>query len=268
MPYNAAGGNIKIGNTDMDYASFGKGSRNLVIIPGLGDGLKTVKGLARALSVTYKCFANSFKVYVISRKNHIEEGYSIRDMAADYATVIKELGITRTDLIGVSQGGMIAQYVAIDYPELINKLVLVVTIARQNESVQKAVRNWLAMAKVDGYADIYIDTAEMMYTEKRLKRLRPLYPLLSRIGKPKDLSRFIIQANACLAFDSYDELFKIKCPVFIIGADGDKIVGPDAPFEIAANIENSKLLIYNGYGHGVYEEAKDFNDRLLEFLGE
>ena len=44
MFYNAANGNIKIGNTDMDYISFGKGEKNLIMIPGLGDGLKTVKG--------------------------------------------------------------------------------------------------------------------------------------------------------------------------------------------------------------------------------
>ena len=37
-------GTVKIGNTDMYYVSFGKGERKLVVLPGLSDGLATVKG--------------------------------------------------------------------------------------------------------------------------------------------------------------------------------------------------------------------------------
>ena len=46
MFYNAKNNNIKIEQSDMDYISFGKGNKNLIIIPGLGDGLRTVKGMA------------------------------------------------------------------------------------------------------------------------------------------------------------------------------------------------------------------------------
>lgn len=67
MFYNAKNGNINIGNTDMDYISFGKGDKVLVMIPGLGDGLKTVKSTAIAIAMKYKCFAHEYKVYVFSR---------------------------------------------------------------------------------------------------------------------------------------------------------------------------------------------------------
>ena len=39
-------GTVKIGNISLNYISFGKGKKNLIMIPGLGDGLKTVKGTA------------------------------------------------------------------------------------------------------------------------------------------------------------------------------------------------------------------------------
>ncbi|MCL2020267.1 MAG: alpha/beta hydrolase [Oscillospiraceae bacterium] len=266
MFYNAKNTNIKIGNTDIDYISFGKGNRNLIMIPGLGDGLKTVKGAALPIALMYKCFASKYKVYVFSRKNHLEKGYSTRDMAADYKTVMEKLGIVKADIMGISQGGMIAQYIAIDEPELVEKLVLTVTLSRQNETVQKVIGSWLKMAESNDYKSIFIDTTEKSYTEKRLKKYRPLYPLLSKIGKPKDFSRFIIQANACITHDTYDELEKIKCPTLVIGVDNDKIVGVNSSEEIAAKIENSELIIYEGFGHGVYEEAKDFNRRVLDFL--
>lgn len=83
MFYNAANGNIKIGNSDMDYISFGKGDICLVMIPGLGDGLKTVKGAAAAIAIMYRLFASKYKVYVFSRRTHLGENFSTKEMAAD-----------------------------------------------------------------------------------------------------------------------------------------------------------------------------------------
>jgi pimeloyl-ACP methyl ester carboxylesterase len=266
MFYNASNGNIRIGDMDMDYIFFGKGNKNLVFIPGLGDGLKTVKGAAVTIAMKYKCFAKSYKVYVISRKNNLKKGYSTRDMAADLKLAMDSLGIKKADFVGISQGGMIAQYIAIDYPELVNKLILAVTISRQNETVQKAVGGWIKMAKSGDYRNIIIDTTEKSYTEKHLKKYRPFYPLLSRVGKPKDFSRFLIQANACTNHDAFSELSKIKCSTLVIGVDNDKVVGVNSSEEIAEQIENSKLIVYKGFGHGVYDEAKDFNNQVLKFL--
>ena len=263
---SAANGSIKIGSTDMDYISFGKGNKSLIILPGLGDGLKTVKGTATSISIMYKCFASSYKVYVLSRKNRIETGYSTRDMAQDYKAAMEELGISRADVIGISQGGMIAQYLAIDYPNLVNKLVLAVTLSKQNETVQNVIRSWIKMAEANDYSSLFIDAAEKLYTERRLKKYRLLFPLLSNVGKPKDFSRFVIQAGACISHDAYSELVKINCPTLVIGVGNDKVVGIDSSEEIAGKIENSKLIVYEGFEHGVYEEAKDFNHQVLEFL--
>ena len=250
----------------MDFVSFGNGDKRLLMIPGLSDGLKTVKGMAAVMATMYKSFAKSHRVYIMSRKNYLEKGYSTRDMAADYKTALEKLGISQADVFGVSQGGMIAQYIAIDYPVLVEKLVLAVTLSKQNETVQNVVGNWIKMAEANDYKSIFIDTAEKSFTEKRLKKYRPLYPLLSKTGKPKSFDRFIIQANACITHNAYNELDKIKCPTLVIGGDSDKVTGPGTSEEIAGKITNSKLKIFEGYGHGVYDEAKEFNRLVLEFL--
>ena len=52
----------------------------------------------------------------------------------------------------------------------------------------------------------------------------------------------------------------------MIGGDCDKIVGTTAASAIAEKISHSELFIYNGLGHAAYEEAKDFNERILNFL--
>ena len=175
MFYNARNCNIKIGDTDMDYISFGNGNKSLVIIPGLGDALKTVKGSAVTFALMYKLFAKDYKVYVFSRKNKLKQDCSTRDMATDLADVMNQLNITKAFVLGVSQGGMIAQYLAIDYPELVEKLVLAVTLCQPNETSKSVISNWLLLAKEKDFKQIFIDTAEKTYTERKLKTYRPFY---------------------------------------------------------------------------------------------
>ncbi len=265
MFWNAQNGSVSIGDTDMDYVSFGKGRDALIMLPGLGDGLTTVKGMAIPMAITYRMFACNYKVYIFSRKNYLPEGYSTRDMARDQAEAMKKLGISKAKVVGISQGGMIAQYLAIDFPELVEKLVLAVTLSKQNEMVREAVTKWIGMAMQGSYKDLMIDTAEKSYSERYLRKYRRLYPLLGKIGKPKDFSRFMIQATSCIGHDAYAELENIICPVLVIGGDNDRIVGVNASYEIADKIKNCELFIYKGLGHAAYEEARDFNKRVQDF---
>lgn len=267
MFHNAQGGIVKLDKGDMDYISFGSGEKCLVMIPGLGDGLKTVKGYQIPFSIMYSKYASKYKVYVFSRRYGLTEGETTRDMAKDIASAMSRLNIPRADVLGVSQGGMIAQYLAIDYPAEVNKLVLTVTLSKPNETAIKVVGDWIKMAKEGDYKGLFIDTAEKTYSEKYLKKNRWLYPLMGRVGKPKDFSRFIIMANACINHNSYCDLEKIKSPTLVIGGDSDKIVTGKASKEIAEKIKGSKLFMYEGLGHGLYEEAKNFNSRVLDFLG-
>ena len=158
-------GCVAIGNTDMYYVSFGHGDRNLVVLPGLSDGLATVKGKALFLKAPYKRFLNEYTVYMFSRKNNMPAGYTIRQMAEDQALAMKELGISRAAVLGVSQGGMVSQYLAIDHPELVEKLILAVTAPYANDVVNDAVRSWIEMAKQGDHVRLMMDTAERMYSK-------------------------------------------------------------------------------------------------------
>ena len=250
----------------MDYISFGVGKKVLIMLPGLSDGLKTVKGTAVPFSILYRDFAKKFRVYVFSRKNRIEAGYSTRDMAKDTKLAMDKLGIASAFVMGVSQGGMIAQYIAIDYPSLVEKLVLAVTMAKPNEIVEKAVRPWIAMAQNKEYKRIVVDTAEKSYSNAYLRAHRWLFPLLGITGKPKDSTRFIIQANSCLQHNAYEQLEQIQCPTLVIGGGEDRIVGVEASKEIAGKIHGSDLIVYEKYGHAAYEEEHDFYAKVIDFL--
>lgn len=265
MSKNLRNGCVKIGDTDMYYAAFGTGPKRLAVLPGLSDGFATVDGKAWLLGAPYKKFFKDYTVYMFSRKNKMSEGYSIRDMAADQVLAMKELGMEKASVLGVSQGGMVAQFVAIDHPEIVERLILTVTAPYANEVVKDAVGDWIEMAKRDDYLKLMEDTANKMYSDAFLKKNKLMLPLVARLTKPKSYDRFYINAHAILNFDARQFLNKISAPTLIIAGDNDKTVGNDGPKEMSAAIPNNEVYIYKGLGHGVHEEAKDFYDRVYEF---
>lgn len=56
---------ISVGKTEMDYAIFGRGEKNFVILPGLS--VHSVMGAADAIANAYKMFCEEFTVYVFDR---------------------------------------------------------------------------------------------------------------------------------------------------------------------------------------------------------
>ena len=265
MAKNLKNGCVKLDDTEMYYVSFGTGSKNLIVLPGLSDGLSTVKGMAFLLYPPYRKFLKNYTVYIFSRKNRMPEGYSIWDMAQDQVLALKVLGIVKTNVLGVSQGGMISQCIAITHPEVVEKLILGVTAPYANEVAKSAVSSWIEMAERGDHVSLMVDTAEKMYTEKYLSKNRIFFPIMARFTKPKSYERFLRNANAILRFDARPELNKITCPTLILSGDDDNTVGNDAPYELKNGIINSELFIYKGIGHSAFEEGKDFYDKVYDF---
>lgn len=258
-------GYVTLGNTVMHYVAFGDGAKKLVVLPGLSDGLATVKGKAWILAGSYRKFWADYTVYMFSRKEDMPDGYSIKDMADDLTLAMKSLEIEKASVLGVSQGGMIAQCLAVYHSEMVEKLILAVTAPYANPVLKDAVTGWIDMARRDDHKTLMIDTAEKMYSQKYIDKNRKIFPLVAKLTKPASYDRFYKNAYAILDFDVRDELSKISAPTLIIAGSDDKTVGNDAAAELSNGIKGSDKYIYDGLGHGAFEEAKDFYDRVLEF---
>ena len=256
--------NGKIGTTD--YICFGRGGRNLIILPGLGDGLRTVKGTAAPMAWMYRMFAKDFTVWMVSRRDDLPQGHTTRDMAEDLKDFMDAANITQADILGVSMGGMIAQWLAIDHPHRVGKLVLTVTAARPNDILEEAVNTWLAQARSGDHTALMGDNLRRIYSKSYCRKNSWMIPMLGVLTKPKSYDRFLIQASACLRHDAFAHLPRIQVPTFVIGGGLDKALGAAASAEIATQISGATLKIYPQWGHGLYEEAKDFNAVVLAFL--
>ena len=266
MLLSAKNGTLKIGGTTMDYIRFGTGARILVMLPGLGDGLRSMKGTALPMAFMYREFAKDFTVYAFGRKSVLPEGYTTRDMARDQAEAMEQLGIGCADIFGVSMGGMIAQYLAVDYPEKVNRLILTVTSARPNPILKESSAEWVSCAKRDDHTALMDSNVRRIYSEGYYRKNKWMVPIIGKLTKPKAYDRFFVQADACLTHNAYENLHKIQVPTLVIGGEKDLALGGEASKEIAAAIPGAELHMYAQWGHGLYEEAKDFNRIVLDYL--
>ena len=265
MLYGAKELKLTANGMQFNYIRFGSGKKPLIMIQGLNT--RGIKGAALSLAYMYRVFAKEYTVYLFDRRPVVYDGITVRDMAADIASAMDALGLKNADVFGTSQGGMIAQYLAIDRPDLVRRLVLAVTLSRNNDTVKRVVGDWIEMAERGDMKRFVLDMAEKMYSETYVKKYRPLMPLLTILQKPKDVKRFVILAKSCLTCDTYDILDKIKCPTLVIGGKQDKVVSGVASEEIAEKL-GCALHMYDNLGHAAYEEAQDFNQMVYDFLSE
>ena len=111
----------------------------LFLIPGLGGSAAFWDEIAPAL-------AQRFKVIVMDhrgagRSERPEQSYSVELLARDAVDVLDHFQIARAHIVGHSTGGAIAQVLAIDYPDRVNRIVLSGSWAKPDDAIPSAVRD-------------------------------------------------------------------------------------------------------------------------------
>lgn len=249
-----------------EYIRFGTGRKNLIMLPGLGDGLRTMKGTALPMALYYRCLVKDYTVYMFSRKSQLAEGCTTRAMARHLAEAMEELGIPSASVVGVSMGGMIAQHLAVDYPERVEKLVLVVTAARENPILLESLAEWSACARGNDHRGLMESNLRRIYSPDYYRKNKWMIPVTGLLTKPKSYDRFLIMAEACRSHDAFDRLVSVTAPTLVVGGEQDHSLGGAASREIAGQIPGAELKMYPQWGHGLYEEAGDFLETVMEFL--
>lgn len=251
----------------MDYFKFGHGGRTMVIIPGLS--VQSVMGSADQVAQAYESMTDEFTIYLFDRRSNLPDTYSIADMAQDTSEAISALGLGQVYLFGTSQGGMIAMKIAIDHPDQIAALVIGSSSARVGEDEYRTIDRWIKLAEENKAEDLYLEFGEAVYPHDVFEQSKDLLIQLAATVTPEDLQRFVILANGIRGFDINDDLARITCPVLVLGSKDDQVLGGDASVSIAEHLggqAGSELYMYDGYGHGAYDTAPDYKDRILAFL--
>lgn len=259
-------GTLTLSDHTVDYIRFGRGKQKMILLPGLGDGLGSVKGTALPMALSYRSWGRDFTVYALSRRNELPQGFTTKDMAADVAAAMEALGMEKAHVLGVSMGGMIAQHLASGFPERVEKLALAVTCPGPNAILKESIEEWVALAKAGDATGFMKSNLRRIYSDGYCKRNLWLTPIVGNLTRPKSYGRFFVQAEACLKHDARAGLGKIGAPTLVIGGERDLALGVEGSRELAATIPDARLFIYPQWGHGCYEEARDFNGLVKGFF--
>jgi pimeloyl-ACP methyl ester carboxylesterase len=249
---------------ELPFARFGNGPRTLVIFPGLADAAWDVTSHAWDLPLQHRRLASEFTVYVISRKRRLPRGYTTRDMAADYAKAF-ESEIGPAVVLGISLGGYIAQYLATDFPQYVEELVIACAAYRVGDEGRKIPERWLELARQHRWREFYFDIAKVTMREFHQTFYQFLLPLVRRT--PSDPADFLVALEACLGHDSSESLGRIQAPTLVIGGSDDVFFPSPLLRETAQRISGAEFRLLDGGSHGAYELKRDeFEDAVLEFL--
>ncbi len=199
---------------------------------------------------------------------------TIEAMAADAVSFIRALGLDQVDLFGFSMGGMIAQVIAQEEPQLVRKLILAGTGPAGGEGIDKVTRI------------SYVDTARGLLTRRDPKQylfftrtpngIQAGKEFLARLeersndrDKPVTVRAFRAQLKAIhrWGLQKPANLATIHQPVLVANGDHDKMVPTKNTVDLDRRLPNSQLVIYPDAGHGgVFQFHQDFVQRALEFL--
>lgn len=247
-----------------NVVSFGSGPRPLVVIPGLS--VTKVTEVPEQLAPIFKPFTKGWTVHVIERPDEIPEGTTNASLAVEYVSAMNSLGLKGADIIGISQGGMIAQYILADHPEMVHKAVLAATLSRPVSAADAVFMNWLKLAGAEDWYGFNMDMFGRMYTDEYLAKYEDAFRELARTLRPEDGGRFIRLVKACMTGGPSDRLGAVRCPVLVVGTEDDPIVTGTASHEMAAAL-GCALHMYTGYRHGFFnEDPSGFYGLVLRWL--
>lgn len=252
----------------LPYNRIGHGPRILVIFQGLLFENKPLTGLSAWFMLSmYKFLKQDYTIYSVTRKPGLPDGYSMQNMADDYAVMIKGEFAPPVDVIGLSTGGSIALHFAADHPDLVRRLVIhssAYTLGDAAKKVQIRVGDLASQRKWREASAVLLG---FMFSRNRFGKIAVLLgSLLMSSTAPNDPSDLIVTVEAEDKHDFKERLGDITAPTLVIAGDQDPFYSETLFRETAEGIPNARLILYAEKGHA--PAGKQFGRDVLDFLTE
>ena len=248
---------------------------------GAGDPLLLIMGITAPWSVWEKhseFWSQSFRCIMpdnrgVGLSDKPKGDYSSAMMADDHAALLRELGIEKARVVGVSMGSIIAQQLAIRHPELVHSTVLMCPWARC-DNYAKGIFNLMINAKAKFPPEEFMEFIQLLIFSKGTWDDEHEHNAFFEVRKeaaadanPQPLHGLVGQAVACIEHDVVELLGNIDCPALVIGGENDIFTPKWMAHEVASGISGSELHLYAGAGHAFHWECiDDFNPRVRDWL--
>ena len=260
---------VKVGDVNLYYEVNGEGEP-LVLIMGFGGAHWAWFFQTRAFKKYYKVV--TFDPRGIGKTDKLSSPYTIRTMADDTIGLMDHLGIDKAHILGYSMGGVVAQELAINYPERVRKLILASTLSTMRQIASEMLE---ALGLGEDFAEEDVRSIDIVKVLRSLVALAfnsrlysmilvPIVPIYARfVG----LEGLMGQVEATTGCNTLDRLHTIEAPTLVIVGADDKVTPPGSSEVIASRIPNAKLVKVEGGSHTYILEMRGiFNKEVLDFL--
>ena len=257
---------VTVNGVKLNYRLHGEG-KPVVLIGGLGSQISSWDDQVPLYSKRFRVLV--FDNRGSGRSDKPEAGYGTEDMADDTAALMEALGIESAHVVGKSMGGMIGQWLAIKYPEKVDRLVLACSSASRDEVGNQILRMGRQVAESSGMKTVWLMALYLGYTRQYIERnIDHVKGLMESLPEdPGALAGYIGQSYACEGHHTIERLPDIKSPTLVMLGENDIIASPDSSRIMSELIPQAELEVFRGLGHGFWREAREYVDNLvLDFL--
>jgi 3-oxoadipate enol-lactonase len=201
------------------------------------------------------------------------DSYTVTDMARDVAHVLAAARVRRAHVLGTSLGGMVAQELAVEYPERVDRLVLACTTPGWPYAYAMPASSVRLMAATRHLPrEIALRRHVVNALSARTVQTRP--ELVERLVEhqlsgPSDPAAWASMAAAGARYSGRLRQTAIQAPTLVLHGSADTVVDPRNSTLLAARIPDARLVILPDQGHLFFWEDPDgFVDVVTSFLQE
>lgn len=263
---------IQIHDVGLHYESNGTGDA-VLLIAGLGANAESWHRQTPTLSAFHRVIR--FDNRGSGRSDAPPGPYSVQEMASEAVQLLDALDVTAAHILGSSMGGMIAQEVAIQYPDKALSLTLIASqcggthafgaepqnasaleeLATLDMSPQERARGWVPYCLSRDFRAACPDLVE------EYVRVNALYPPTT--------AGLRAQWSALMSYDSWDRLALVTAPAPILQGEEDVLVPRENADVLGVRIPDARVVHIPGAGHSLaFEAAETVNSLLLDFFRE
>jgi 2-hydroxy-6-oxonona-2,4-dienedioate hydrolase len=259
-----------LGWTKIGYNDVGTGDPPLILLHGSGCGAGSWSNFVlnigpfsekyRVLAVDQPGYGKS-DPYVMNEPRNTVNARAVKDL-------MDKLGIEKANLIGNSMGGATALAFAVDYPDRVNKIVMMgsggggptlfTTNPTEGIKALQAVYYDQSFEKFRAFFDVMLFNGASVPDEV----------LRARAGSVSQPHVEAWKASTGAPMRSLVlDLPKVQAPALIIHGRNDRVVPMEGSLQLLSMLPNSEMHIFNRCGHWVqYEHAEEFNKMVLDFV--
>jgi pimeloyl-ACP methyl ester carboxylesterase len=260
-----------VGGFNLHYEDTGAG-QPLVLIPGLScDHTVFAQTQVPAFAAAgYRCVSIDNRDVGQSDSSPVDQ-YSLRDMAADVAAIIRGLGLGPAHVLGWSMGGMIAQELALNHADCVSTLTLYAADAGRNPRLKAWLESMILIRSRTTLTEFMTCVCPWMFNPRFFGIVGAVEGVIAMAAAnpyPQPPDAFARQSRAIINHDAVERLVTIRVPTHVIAGEDDIVILPDQSRVLAQGIPGARFTVLRGVGHcAVWEDTASFNQAVIDFLG-